>query len=138
MFQENPTTKIGIMGILVFAVRFWELYKYKPLPVPLKTLACHRVSPLFSLHLTIWLFIGIIPRCMSPRHKEPGSNIHTHSVMCTNSKLYYCQVWGSSVYFPPPLFPIKLCEMSGQKPPYKINRFSMISLKEKQILLTRK
>jgi len=58
--------------------------------------------------------------------------------MSTNSKLYYCQVWSSPVYSPPPLLPIKLCEMSGQRPPYKINRFSMILLKEKQILLTHK
>jgi hypothetical protein len=67
---------------------------------------------------------------------EPGSNIQSHNVMSTNSKLYYCQVLSYSVYCPPPLLPIKLCEMSGQKPPYKINRFSRISLKEKQILLT--
>lgn len=69
---------------------------------------------------------------------EPGSNIQTHSVMSTNSKLYYCQVWSSPVCSLPPLLPIKLCEISGQRPPYKINRFSMISLKEKQILLTHK
>lgn len=69
---------------------------------------------------------------------EPGSNIQTHSAMSTNSKLYYCQVWSSPVYSPPPLLPIKLCEMSGQRPPYKINRFSTILLEEKQILLTHK